>query len=157
MEEGDQVKKKRVRKRPGRHLLQNRRVAQREGVAQSEGMAQNEMMNEEIDDADVEQFRMLSLGKPRFLPSSPFFPAYEFLEKNFICKKIVFPPMPKNPMNAKKLSFELVRLLRWQLPSSKIPFSTVDGSVEIGAVASYFGVSVEAVKEASSGGGGGEK
>ena len=31
--EGDQPKKKRVRKKPGRYKLQNRRVAQREAMA----------------------------------------------------------------------------------------------------------------------------
>ena len=146
-QEGDPVKKKRVRKRPGRHLLQNRRVAQREGMVQNG------------EDVDVEQLKMLSLQKPKFLPSSPYFPAYEFLEKNFICKKVVTPPMPKNPQNAKKLSIELVRLLRWQLPFSGIPFSAEDGSAEVRDVATHLGVTVEAVIEAASTGGkgGGEK
>ena len=145
-QEGDQVKTKRVRKRPGRHLLQNRRVGQREGMVQDE-VVEN--------DFEVEQLRMLSQHQPKFLPSSPLFPAYKFLEKNFICKRVVCPPKPKNPKNAKRLSITLIRLLRWNLPFSKIPFSAEDGSAKVSDVATYFGVTVKAIKEATSTGGGG--
>ena len=72
--------------------------------------------------------------QPTFLPFNLLFPAYQFLEKNFIGKKVVSPPMPKNPKYAKRSSIALVCLLRWNLPFSKIPFSAEDGSAEVGAV-----------------------
>ena len=52
--EGDQPKKKRVRKKPGRYKLQNRRVAQREAMARKR---ENQEGSEEENSPEVEQLR----------------------------------------------------------------------------------------------------
>ena len=57
--------------------------------------------------------------------------------------------MPRNPKRATYLSRKLVQLLRWDLPKSKISFLAQDGSAEIEAVAKYFGILVDDVKEAA--------
>ena len=44
---------------------------------------------------------------------------------------------------------KLNQLLRWDLPKSKIPFLTQDGSAEIQEVAKYLGISVDIVKDAA--------
>lgn len=49
-----------------------------------------------------------------------------------------------------------MQLLRWDLPDTKLSFSTQDGSVEIENVACYLGDSVQAVKEAASASPGGK-
>ena len=56
---------------------------------------------------------------------------------------------PKNPKRAIYLSSKLVQLLGWDLPKSKIPFLTQDGSDKIHEVAKYFGISVDDVKDAA--------
>ena len=56
---------------------------------------------------------------------------------------------PKNPKRAIYLSRKLVQLLGWDLPKSKIPFLTQDGSAKIHEVAKYFGISVDDVKDAA--------
>ena len=56
---------------------------------------------------------------------------------------------PKNPKRAIYLSRKLVQLLGWDLPKSKIPFLTQDGSAKIHEVAKYFGISVDDVKGAA--------
>ena len=42
-----------------------------------------------------------------------------------------------------------MQLLGWDLPKSKIPFLTQDGSAKIHEVAKYFGISVDDVKDAA--------
>ena len=42
-----------------------------------------------------------------------------------------------------------MQLLGWDLPKSKIPFLTQDGSAKIHEVAKYFGISVDDVKVAA--------
>ena len=154
--EGDQPKKKRVRKKPGRYKLQNCRVAQREAMArQRENQEGSEDGSEEEDSPEVEQFRMLSLGSTG--PQHPgvknegnaFYAAFLFLSKNLVFKKVVPAQMPRNPKRATYLSRKLVQLLRWDLPKSKISFLAQDGSAEIEAVAKYFGILVDDVKEAA--------
>ena len=56
---------------------------------------------------------------------------------------------PINPKWAIYLSRKLVQLLGWDLPKSKIPFLTQDGSAKIHEVAKYFGILVDDVKDAA--------
>ena len=57
--------------------------------------------------------------------------------------------MSLRPSTTTYLSRKLVQLLRWDLPKSKIPFLTQDGSAEIQEVAKYLGISVDDVKDAA--------
>ena len=61
MMEDEQQKKKRVRKRPGRHKLQNRRVAQREAMARQK---ENQEGSDGEDSTEVELLGTLSLENP---------------------------------------------------------------------------------------------
>ena len=87
-----------------------------------------------------------------FDEKSPFFSAFSFLSENFPRKTVV----PGDGMQSRskeqdmqQLSRKLVRLLRWDLPHSGIPFSRHDGSALIEDVADCLRVSIDMVRCAS--------
>ena len=147
--ESSQAKKK-TRKRPGRHLKQNRRVEQRERMMAAREQELGEQEGEE-GASKVEKV---------YDENNPFFGAFSSLLRNFPCKMVM--PDVRVPMHVKEqevqgLSRDLVRLLRWDLPRSQISFSRHDGSALIGDVSDFFRVSIDAVKYSSSAAVGGKK
>ena len=124
--------KKKARKRPGRHQKQKRRVEQREKMM-------DEQEKHECEESNI--FKIKSFDK-----NSPFYFAFTFLEENFPCKIVlrdVNAPAGVCDYNIQKLSRDLVRLLRWDLPKTGITFSSRDGSAIIGDIANHLRVPVE--------------
>ena len=74
------------------------------------------------------------------------YPAFLFLSQNFHGKSF-FPQNSKvQDRHKEQLSRNLVRLLRWDLPRTGIPFSQNDGSAQIHEVARYLRVSTDELK-----------
>ena len=92
------------------------------------------------------------VGEKVYDKNSPFFAAFQNLEANFPAKRVM--PDPEPPSDAenrffKNLSRQLVSLLRWQLPSSRLAYSSLDGSAALEDVAKHLKVSpVEVAKAA---------
>ena len=79
---------------------------------------------------------------------SHFFGAYQHLLANFSCKVAL--PNAKVPQEAdmtslNRLSKKVVQLLRWDLPSSGLPYLPLDGSAHLTDVAKYFGIQEDAI------------
>ena len=72
--------KKKVCKRPGRHLLQNRRVEQRERMNAQREEEENEKKVETKDNLERERIDKKGARVQIF----QFFPVYKFLEKNLV-------------------------------------------------------------------------
>ena len=120
--------KKKARKRVGRHLKQNRRVEQR--------AAANEGKRELEEGACPESDKVTD-------PGNKFYSAFKELEENLVFKfawsaKCSQPLKPER--DTYRLSRDLVRLLRWNLPKLGIAYSRYDGSVRIAGAARYFHV-----------------
>ena len=131
-------KKKKTRSRPGRHRQIKSRVEMREKWEYEQKVREN-----------CEGTRV---GEKVYDKNSPFFAAFQNLEANFPAKRVM--PDPEPPSDAenrffKNLSRQLVSLLRWQLPSSRLAYSSLDGSAALEDVAKHLKVSpVEVAKAA---------
>ena len=82
---------------------------------------------------------------------SPFYPAFRFLSQNFHGKLVLPTNSKAQDRHQEQLSWNFVRLLRWDLPRSGIPFSQNDGSAQISDVARYLRVSTDEVKSVGGG------
>ena len=137
---------KKARKRPGRHLKQKRRVEQREKM-----MEERDQERQEREEHECEEFAGSELKI--FDKDSPFYSAFTFLEENFPCKIVLrdaSAPACVSDHNIQKLSRDVVRLLRWDLPKTGISFSCLDGSAIIGDVANHLRVPVETLMYSTS-------
>ena len=82
---------------------------------------------------------------------SHFYPAFLCLSQNFHGKSVLPPSSKVQDRHKEELSQNLVRLLRWDLPQTGIPFSRNDGSAQISEVARYLRVSTDEVKSVGAG------
>ena len=145
-----QKKKKKCRSKPGRCFNRKERVmvrefwlAEKEADAKSAEKEADAMSAKKKPDAkwgEDEEERKSPSEIKLFDPKSPLFDAYLTMEENFCCKFGVTLPMaprqgPKT--NLIVLSKRLVKLLRWDLPVSEIPYNLYDGSALVLDVARY--------------------
>ena len=75
-----------------------------------------------------------------FDPNSPLFDVYLAMEENFCCKfgvALAMTPRQQPKTNLIMLSKRLVKLLRWDLPASKILYNLYDGSASVLNVTRY--------------------
>ena len=131
-------KAKKTRSRPGRHLKEKRRVEQREKMI----VEKEEKRDAEREDMDeVEKEMATKIGTVNDA-------------QNHLAVVQTFLPDAKltieKARELKPLSKQMVRLLRWNLPSSGLTFRETDGSVDVAILARYFRVEEERVVEATS-------
>ena len=77
------------------------------------------------------------------------------MEENFFCKfdvALAMTPGQQPKTNLIMLSIRLVKLLRWDLPFSKIPYNLYDGSASVLNVAKYLRADESDIKMAISDG-----
>ena len=100
-------------------------------------------------------------GEKRKLPSkiklfdqnSLLFGAYLAMEEKFCCKfSVALAMTPGQQPKTNMLSIRLVKLLRWDLPFSKIPYNLYDGSASVLDVAKYLRADKSDIKMAISDG-----
>ena len=138
-------KKKKTRSRPPRHLKEKRRGEQREKmIKEKEGKRDAE--REEM--VKVEREMTKGIGSIKN-DQNRCFAAYCHLEvsQTFLPDQKL---TTKGARELESLSRKMVRLLRWDLPSSGLSFRKVDGSVNVAVLARYFRVKEEMVEKATS-------
>ena len=100
-------------------------------------------------------------GEKRKLPpkiklfdqNSLLFGAYLAMEEKFCCKfSVALAMTPGQQPKTNMLSIRLVKLLRWDLPFSKIPYNLYDGSASVLDVAKYLRADKSDIKMAISDG-----
>ena len=87
-----------------------------------------------------EEKRKLPSEIKLFDPNSPLFDVYLAMEENFCCKfgvALAMTPRQQPKTNLIMLSKRLVKLLRWDLPASEIPYNLYDGSASVLIVTRY--------------------
>ena len=87
--------------------------------------------------------------------TNPLFDAYLAIEENFCCKfgvALAMTPRQQPKTNLIMLSKRLVKLLRWDLPASEIPYNLYDGSASVLDVARYLRADESDIKMAISDG-----
>ena len=137
--------KKKCRVRAGRHKKEKRRVETRERMIQ-EKEANREAEREEM--AKVEKDRKKGIGSIKDKKCKSY-AAYQRLEvsqtflPNLRLKK-------EEVKNLEWLSRKMVKLLRWDLPTSDITYRKTDGSVSVAHLAHHFGVPEDILEKASS-------
>ena len=102
-----------------------------------------------------EEKRKLPSEIKLFDPNSPLFDVYLAMEENFCCKfgvALAMTPRQQPKTNLIMLSKRLVKLLRWDLPASEIPYNLYDGSASVLDVAKYLRADKSDIKMAISDG-----
>ena len=142
LEEG---KKKKCRVKPGRHKKEKRRVAQRDRMnmeKEARRDSERKLMKQ------VDEQRIQCIGSIKDVTNRSF-AAFWALEVTTTV--LPEPKMPQNEAkNLEQLSRHLVKLLRWELPSSGIPYNQNDGSVNVVHLAQHFQVTQSALIKATS-------
>ena len=133
-----QKKKKKCRSKPGRRWhLKERAMVRVFHLAEKEAEAKKKVDAKwGLDEEEKKSPSEIKLSDPK----SPFFDAYLHMEENFCCKfgvTLAIAPRQEPKSNLIMLSKRLVKLLRWDLPASEIPYNPYDGSASVLDVARY--------------------
>ena len=140
----DGKKKKRCWVKPGRHKKEKRRVEQRERMI-VEKEAKRDAEREEM--AKIDKQRIMAIGSIKDIKSRSH-AAYWSLN---VSKTVL--PDPEMPFgearSLEQLSRKLVKLLRWDLPSSGLVYRENDASVNLHHLAHHFQVTPSTVIKAT--------
>ena len=143
--EDTEVKKKKCRVKPGRHKKEKRRVEQRDRMNEEKD-AIRDAERKDMEQIDIQRIQGIGSIKD---DKNRLFAAYHSLE---VTTTVL--PEPKLPLaevkSLEQLSRQLVKLLRWDLPSSGLTFNQNDGSVNVAHLAQHFRVTQSALVEATS-------
>ena len=141
----EEVKKKKCRVKPGRHKKEKRRVAQRDKM-NVEKDAKRDMERKLMEQVDEQRIQHIGSIKD---DTNRSFAAFWKLE---VTTTVL--PDSKLPLaevkSLEKLSRQLVKLLRWELPSSGVTYNQNDGSVNVVHLAQHFRVTQSALIKATS-------
>ena len=143
--EDTEVKKKKCRVKPGRHKKEKRRVEQRDRMNEEKD-AIRDAERKDMEQIDIQRIQGIGSIKD---DKNRLFAAYHSLE---VTTTVL--PEPKLPLaevkSLEQFSRQLVKLLRWDLPSSGLTFNQNDGSVNVAHLAQHFRVTQSALVEATS-------
>ena len=135
-----QKKKKKCRSKPGRRYhLKERTMVREFWLAEKEAEAKNGP-DAKWGVVEEHQKKPSPSGIKLFDPKSSFFHAFLNMEENFCCKVGVTSAKIPGQVPQKSLvtlSKRLVKLLRWDLPASGIPYNPYNGSASVAHVAKY--------------------